>query len=126
MRTPLNPVWQVVRNYDQFVNHITFHGLENYEAISLDHDLGEDEAREKVANGISKRKARSEKKYTKSGYDCAKWLVEHSMNTKLYLPQIYVHSANPVGADNICSYINNYLYSCGLPQACIRTVVEHL
>jgi len=41
VRIPNSEHWQVVRNYDEFVAHIRLNGLENYEVISLDHDLGE-------------------------------------------------------------------------------------
>ena len=36
-----NAEWQVVKSYDEFVAHIRLNGLENYEVISLDHDLGD-------------------------------------------------------------------------------------
>ena len=41
VRIPKTDNWEVVRNYDEFVAHIKMNGLENYEVISLDHDLGE-------------------------------------------------------------------------------------
>jgi hypothetical protein len=41
VRTPLQDDWVVVRNYEDFVSKIRFHGLENIEVISLDHDLGD-------------------------------------------------------------------------------------
>jgi hypothetical protein len=47
------------------------------------------------------------------------------MIKKIPLPQIYVHSANPIGSANIMGYINNYLMSCKLPQTCIRIRVEN-
>ena len=41
VRTPLGDDWIIVRNYEEFVSIIKFHGLENFDVISLDHDLGE-------------------------------------------------------------------------------------
>ena len=41
VRTPKDDRWKVVRSYDEFVAHIKMNGLENYETISLDHDLGD-------------------------------------------------------------------------------------
>ena len=41
VRIPTEGKWEVVKNYDEFVAHINLNGLENYELISLDHDLGE-------------------------------------------------------------------------------------
>jgi len=40
LRTPTADDWQVVRSYDEFIAHIRMNGLESYEVISLDHDLG--------------------------------------------------------------------------------------
>jgi len=126
IRKPLANHWQVVTNYDEFVSHIRLNGLENYELISLDHDLGEQATNEFYKN--------TQPNYTlnydnivneKTGLDCAKWLVAESMTKKIPLPQIYVHSANPIGSANIMGYLNNYLMSCKLPQTCIRIKVEH-
>lgn len=125
IRTPVDDSWVVVRSYDEFLYHIKLHTLGSYEVISLDHDLGEDIAKEKVASGMSKRQARAEKKLSKTGYDAAKWLVTESMTNKIPLPQIYCHSANPVGAENIIKYINNYNKNCMLPQSCIQVNIEH-
>jgi hypothetical protein len=96
-------VW--VKNYDEFVNHIRFNGLPDM--ISFDHDLGEDVAKERVSNGMSKRQARMKKKETKSGYDCTKWLVDYCLDKGLTIPYFGVHSANPVGAENIRGLLNN-------------------
>ena len=50
IRKPLANHWQVVTNYDEFVSHIRLNGLENYELISLDHDLGEQATNEFYKN----------------------------------------------------------------------------
>jgi hypothetical protein len=47
------------------------------------------------------------------------------MSKNIPLPQIYVHSANPIGSANMMGYINNYLMNCRLPQTCIRVKIEH-
>ena len=57
--------------------------------------------------------------------DCARWLVAESMNTKIPLPAIYVHSANPIGAANIMGYVNNYFRNCKLPEVCTKVNIEH-
>lgn len=44
---------------------------------------------------------------------------------KIQLPITYVHSANPVGAENIINYINNYYKSIGLSEKCVAVKVEH-
>ena len=125
VRTPTDDRWQVVRNYEEFVAHIRMRGLENYEVISLDHDLG-DTAMQEYYNNVRDNYTIDYKNITeKTGMDCAKWLVAESMTKKIPLPQIYVHSANPIGSANIIGYINNYLMNCSLPQTCIRVKIEH-
>ena len=57
--------------------------------------------------------------------DCCRYLVSESMNENIPLPQIYVHSANPIGSGNMMGYINNYLMNCKLPQTCVRVQIEH-
>ena len=61
----------------------------------------------------------------KTGYDCCKWLVAESMNKNIPLPQIYIHSANPIGSANMMGYINNYRHIHKLPQNCVRVQIEH-
>ena len=126
IRTPIAEDWTIIRSYDDFVAHIRLNGLENYEVISLDHDLGEQATDEFYNNALPNYKLNYDNIVNeKTGYDCAKWLVAESMTTHIPLPQIYVHSANPIGSANIMGYVNNYLMSCKLPQTCIRIRVEH-
>ncbi len=125
VRTPKDEDWDVVRNYDELVAHIKMNGLENYEIISLDHDLG-DTAMNEYFNNVSPNYTLDYNNIQeKTGLDCAKWLVAESMNKKIPLPQIYVHSANPIGSANIMGYVNNYFMNCRLPQTCIRVKIEH-
>ena len=134
VRTPKNPnnewvngipQWEVVRNYDEFVAHIRKNGLDVYEVISLDHDLGESAMKEYYNNVHPNYTLDYNNIAEKTGYDCAKWLVAESMTKNVPLPQIYVHSANPIGSANIMGYVNNYLMNCRLPQTCIRVNIEH-
>ena len=125
LRKPTDNSWQVVTNYNQFISHIRLNGLENYEVISLDHDLGEEAMNEFYNNALPNYKLNYDNINEKTGYDCAKWLVAESMTKNIPLPQIYVHSANPIGSANIMGYVNNYLMSCKLPQTCIRIRVEN-
>jgi len=89
-------VWETARDYNQFVRLILKKGLPQF--ISFDHDL----AWEHYGNpNVSQ--------YTeKTGYDCAKWLVEFCMKTEQPLPDFQVHSMNPVGKINIQSLLTNY------------------
>ena len=85
VRNPKTEGWEIVRNYETFVNWIEENGLP--EEISFDHDLGENQ---------------------KTGYDCAKWLCGYCWTNGLPIPTWNVHSANPVGRDNIVQLVQNF------------------
>ena len=125
VRTPVQDDWIVVRNYDEFVSKIRLIGLDNIEVISLDHDLG-DSAMFEYYNNV---KDNYQLDYTnideKTGYDCCKFLVSESMSKNIPLPQIYVHSANPIGAHNMMGYIDNYYKNCKSIQTASRVSIEH-
>jgi hypothetical protein len=92
--------------------------LENIEEISLDHDLGESAIAEYYANAKPNNTLNYDNILEKTGMDSCKFLVEESVETNTPLPQVYVHSSNPVGRVNMMSLINNYLKSCGLSETC--------
>lgn len=125
IRTPNDERWIICRNYDEFVNKVDEIGLDNIETISLDHDLGETAIREYFKNVTNNYILNYENIHEKTGYDCAKWLVEKSIETKVNLPTILTHSANPIGSANIMGYINNYLKNKRLPQNCVRVQIPH-
>lgn len=131
VRTPISPnnewvegveEWTVVRSYDEFVKTVTEIGLENIEVISLDHDLGDSAMKEWHTNVYHNYKLDYNNITEKTGYDCAKWLVEQWMNGKPVV-DVYTHSANAIGSANIMAWINNYRHINGLPQNCIRWVI---
>lgn len=125
VRIPTEGEWEVVKNYDDFVAHIRLNGLENYEVISLDHDLGESAMIEYYTNTKPNFELDYKRIEEKTGYDCAKWLVAESIAKNIPLPQIYVHSANPIGSANIIGYINNYFRNQRLPELCIKVNIGH-
>ena len=48
----------------------------------------------------------------KSGYDFAKWLVDMDIENIYKFPDNFnfdIHSANPIGKNNIKAILNNYL-----------------
>ena len=98
----LDVTW--IRNYDDFVDHIQINGMPDM--ISFDHDLGDDVARAKVANGMSKRRARREKRLTKSGHECLKYVL--SLKTDQKLPTIFIHSSNPEGVKDMEDTLDYY------------------
>lgn len=80
--------WNVVRSYEAAVEFVLNNGCPD--VISFDHDLGEG----------------------KSGYDFAKWLVEMDLDKKIEIPLHFsyvVHSANPVGRENIIGLLESYM-----------------
>ena len=125
VRVPTEGDWQVVRSYDEFISHINLNGLENYELISLDHDLGEGAMVEYYTNVKPNYELDYNRIPEKTGMDCVRFLVAESMHTKIPLPQIYVHSANPIGAANMMGYINNYFRNCKAPEVCMKVNIEH-
>jgi hypothetical protein len=133
IRTPVSPnnewvegveEWTVVRSYDEFVQKVNSVGLENIEIISLDHDLG-DTAMNEWLYGVTKNYSINYDNITeKTGYDCAKWLVNEWMDGKPVV-RVVTHSANAIGSANIMGYVNNYLHLNRLPQNCVRVQIEH-
>ena len=95
----LTKEWDIVRNYDQFVDYIHKNGLPIF--IAFDHDLAE------IHYGINFWDDHANNT-EKTGYDCAKYVIEYCMNNNLKLPEFYVHSMNPVGKKNITELLNNY------------------
>lgn len=124
VRTPIDKDWIIARNYDEFVRIVSAHGLENIKTISLDHDLGDSAMREWHKNVYHNYTLDYNNITEKTGYDCAKWLVEQWMNGKPVV-DVYTHSANAIGAANIMGYINNYRHINKLPQNCVRVSIEH-
>jgi hypothetical protein len=108
IQEPFTTVW--VKSYKEFVNHIVINGLPD--AICFDHDLGLPNHIERINNGMSKRSSRKLKQQEKTGYDCAKWLVELCMDNHLKLPLYNIQSSNPVGKDNIDSLLKNFIKHC--------------
>ena len=125
IRTPIAEDWVIARDYVQFVAIVQLTGLENIEVISLDHDLGDTAMSEYYTNVRPKYSLNYDNIIEKTGYDCCKYLVEKSISTGILLPQIYVHSANPIGAANMMGYVNNYYKNCKQEESCIRVQIPH-
>lgn len=92
--SPIQKPYEVhwAKSYQDFVDWITLNGMPD--AICFDHDLGD------LADD------------EKTGYDCAKWLVEYCMDYEVALPRWAIQSANPVGRDNINGLLNGYQRAC--------------
>lgn len=78
--------------YNEFINDVQdyFFLYGCIDEIWFDHDLGDKDG---------------------NGYDCAKYLVKFCDNNGYKLPEWHIQSANPVGKDNIDSYLKSYLKS---------------
>ena len=99
---PVDQHYTVVRNYKEFVDLITLRGLPKY--ICYDHDLADSH----YGHGLKNDEIPYNSYNEKTGYDCAKWLVDYCFAKKLKNPPFIVHSLNPIGKKNIESYIINY------------------
>jgi len=97
--------WVIARDYKEFVNIITRDGLPEF--ISFDHDLAFEHypLNDPQQNGTTI----PYNDYTeKTGYHCAKWLIEYCMDIKKPLPKFQVHSMNSVGSANIKQLLNRF------------------
>jgi len=106
IRNPKGDGWEIVRNYDDFVQFINENGLPD--EISFDHDLGDDIKKESSIYDLFENQYTESKKESKSGYDCAKWLCNYCWTNGLPIPSWNVHSANPVGRDNIIQILKSF------------------
>lgn len=82
-------VWQnkldkvtVARTYEQAIKNLVVH---KFDVVDLDHDLAEE----------------------KTGYDIVKFMVEN----EIFAPTIYLHTANPVGRNNMKQLLERYTKS---------------
>ncbi|MBR2505988.1 MAG: hypothetical protein IKB70_03535 [Bacilli bacterium] len=70
----------VARNYEQALKNLL---IDQFDVVDLDHDLGEE----------------------KTGYDIVKFIIENQIEVKT----IAIHTANPVGRDNMRQLVEHYL-----------------
>ena len=95
--------WVVVKNYVDFVNLIS----ENYVEgrlpgiISFDHDLAD-------AHYLKQSDIDYDTFKERTGYHCAKWLIDFCIDVDVKLPKWRVHSMNPAGRTNIESLLKNF------------------
>lgn len=103
IKLPLVP-YKVIRNYEAFVAIINRLGIPKI--ITFDHDLA-DIHYKNLINGIN-----NENCIEKTGYDCCKFLIDRLIEENYcHFPEWYVHSLNPIGAENIKKYIKSFIKS---------------
>lgn len=105
IRDPQEPTWQNwikknfgtndfditwIKSYKKFVDFVDKNGLPSN--ISLDHDLGDVE----------------DPNNEKTGYDCAKYIVDYCMDNDRDIPNYRIQSDNGPGRENIDKYLQNY------------------
>lgn len=88
-KTACDKYWRIARNYHDAVWYVQTYGVPYH--IAFDHDLGNE---------------------TMNGLDFAKWFCYYVMDNGVNLPNNFtydVHSMNPVGAENIKSFMDNFM-----------------
>jgi len=88
VRMPRGRFDVIVRSSQEAIDHISKHGVPDF--ISFDHDLGGDDDAMRVVN----------------------FIIESDLDGDISIPSgfsFHVHSANPIGARNILSKLENYL-----------------
>lgn len=99
--------WEIVENYNQFVEWITKNGLPK--VISFDHDLAPSHYTPYIYwnDYVASKKWQESQFHTEpTGVGCALWLVKYCVDNKLEIPFWLVHSLNPVGSDKIKETLN--------------------
>lgn len=128
--------WIHVSSYDEFVNEVLKHNLEDIEEISFDHDLG-DNAITEFFNSVYQNENPTfnydNLQDEKTGMHCAKYFVDNLILSQINnnpdllkkLPRINVHSANPVGKQNIISYFESFYKAFNISQTVTINYYNH-
>jgi len=105
MRNPSDVTWVyfprsaedtiIARNIEEFTSYITEHGVPKF--VCFDHDLADSHYGDQNCEYSDE----------KTGYHCAKFLVDYCHDNDLSFPDYVIHSMNPVGKENIIQYINS-------------------
>lgn len=98
--------WDIVKNYDEFVDYIDKNGIPKI--VSFDHDLHPEHYKFNP-NLIMYKDYFSKMKY-KTGYNCLEYMVNKIKEEKLEHPEmIYIHTLNQTGAKWMVSLLRNNL-----------------
>ena len=94
--------WVVVKNYKSFRETIWNMGIPKF--ITYDHDLADCH----YGHGLKGDEILYDSYDEKTGYECAKFLVNECNKLGVKHPPYIVHSMNPIGKQNIISYVESY------------------
>lgn len=93
--------WSIVRNYDDFVAAVQ-DNIDSITHVSFDHDLSpEHYNRSMYSMDHTEYNKLYDQFLTKTGYHCALWMKEYYTTMGKELPNILIHTMNPVGYQNI-------------------------
>ena len=99
--------WHCVHNFETFREAINLYGVPKF--VTFDHDLAPEHYEAMLRENLYAPHDKADYGTEKTGYDCAKWLVEYCHQTNTPFPKFQVHSMNPIGAANIKGYIQSAL-----------------
>jgi len=88
IRFPPDDSWEIVRSSKEAIEWLKRNGCPDY--MSFDHDLGGDD----------------------TAMDVVHWMINKDLDDESFLPTTFtftVHSANPVGRENIYSLLRRYM-----------------
>ena len=126
IRTPYSNEWTIVRDYNEFVKLINDINIDDVDVISLDHDLADEHYRPSMydIDGHYSNYYTDGTFKEKTGYECAKYLIDFCVKNNKELPQVYVHTMNPIGRVNIISLINNFYKFKKIDKSCKPIKIE--
>lgn len=101
--------WVIARNYQEFCSIISsrHNSGDILSKVSFDHDLG-DESYKEGHRCKWKDFNYNNLKGEKTGLDCARFLIDFCAEKDLDLPQVFIHTQNPVGRINIFVLLMSY------------------
>jgi len=110
MRYPDNHSdWRIARNYHDALWYVKTYGLPYH--VSFDHDLADIHYEIPDYGHSDDFMVTDHVPYEFTGYDFAKWLCQWMLDNVDNIDgfSYNVHSANPIGAENIRRYMENFL-----------------
>ena len=106
----LHPDWRIARNFHDARWMVKSYGVPYH--ISFDHDLADVHYEQPDYGHNDDPMVFIRVPYEFTGYDFAKWFCYYVLDNDVNLPFDFtydVHSMNPVGAENIKSFMDNFM-----------------